>query len=147
MSETRAANGFSFAGSLDETLDKVWRLLGRGVADRHAAERHPTLANVGLDGAPQLRTVVLRSADRAAALLTVHTDNKSAKVAQLQADPRCALHVWNSKQKLQIRIKAEAALLTGASVADVWDRVPASSRTAFWKAASFSSASMSAIRP
>lgn len=131
MSETRTADGFSFAGSLDETLERVWRLLSRGVADRHAPERHPTLANVDLYGVPQLRTVVLRSADRAAALLTVHTDIMSAKIAQLQADPRCALHVWNGKQKQQMRMNATAELLTGSSVAEIWARVPAGSRTAY----------------
>ena len=55
------------------------RLL-RGVRDRRAPTRHPTLATVTPDGRPKARTVVLRAADKQAGILELHTDLHSAKV-------------------------------------------------------------------
>ncbi|MFP3387127.1 pyridoxamine 5'-phosphate oxidase family protein, partial [Tritonibacter sp. SIMBA_163] len=52
----------------------------RGVHDRHAPARHPTLATVSPAGMPQARTVVLRGADKQAATLTLYTDVHSDKV-------------------------------------------------------------------
>ncbi|MEO1703262.1 MAG: pyridoxamine 5'-phosphate oxidase family protein [Pseudomonadota bacterium] len=122
---------FDFSGSLDATWDMIWQLLVRGVADRYAPERHPTLATTGLDGSPQLRTVVLRAVDRAETRLDCHTDLRSAKISELETDPRCAIHIWNPKRKLQMRIGATAELQAGADVDDVWQRVPEVSRHAY----------------
>lgn len=109
----------------------AWTRLARGVADRHAAARHPTLATVRPDGAPDLRTAVLRAADPQAATLDIHTDLRSPKAAQIAADPRVALHVWDERARLQVRIAASAAILTGDDVAEQWSRVPAASRMSY----------------
>lgn len=118
-----------------ETLEglhaQAWHRLVRGVHDRHAPARHPTLATVGLDGWPQARTVVLRKADRASARLEIHTHLGSAKVAQLQALPRAALHVWDNASRLQMRLQANVTVSSGPEVADTWTRVPDRSRTAY----------------
>jgi len=103
-----------WARSMDGLLEQAWKRLGRGVADRRAAARHPTLATVDADGWPQARTVVLRGADRAASQLTVYTDRKAGKVAELLHTPRAAVHVWDQTAHLQIRAVAEAVIHTGA---------------------------------
>ena len=103
----------------------------RGVHDRHAAARHPTLATVSVSGLPQARTVVLRSADRANGTLDFHTDVNSAKVEELRANAGAALHVWDSRSRLQIRLAVNAAILTGPAVAADWARVPESSRISY----------------
>ncbi|MEL6436216.1 MAG: pyridoxamine 5'-phosphate oxidase family protein [Pseudomonadota bacterium] len=131
MSDPSLAAQFAFARSLDATLDTVWQALARGVGDRRAPERHPTLATVGTDDTPQMRTVVLRAADRTASTLDIHTDVQSRKVAELARQPRCMLHVWNPKLKLQMRIAADAKTLTGDAVAPIWSRVPDASRYAY----------------
>lgn len=120
-----------WARDLSELHAQVWTRLARGVHDRHAPARHPTLATIGTDGMPQARTVVLRATDRSAATLDLHTDLHSAKVAELRANPRASLHVWNPSPHLQVRIEAEVAILTGAAVADIWERVPEPSRMAY----------------
>ncbi|MEM1377278.1 MAG: pyridoxamine 5'-phosphate oxidase family protein [Pseudomonadota bacterium] len=122
---------FGFASSLPNTLETVWLLLARGVADRRAPERHPTLATIGIDHTPKVRTVVLRAADRASATLDIHTDLRSSKIAEIEANPSCGLHIWNPKQKLQMRLAAEANILTGEAVGTFWDRVPDGSRRAY----------------
>jgi hypothetical protein len=98
--------------TVSDLLDRVWRHLGRGAADRRHPARHPTLATLGPEG-PEARTLVLRSADRSAARLELHTDMASPKVAQIAAEPRVALHVWIPKDRLQIRIRAIASVAPG----------------------------------
>ncbi len=107
--------------SLPETLDRVWQMLGRGVADRRAAARHPVLATTGANGA-EARVVVLRGADRAAATLRAYADLRSAKVADLRADPRATLLVWDAGAHLQMRLRVTVHVSAG-SAAD-WARVP-----------------------
>ena len=72
---------------------EIWLRLVRGVHDRRAPARHPTLATVTPAGRPQARTVVLRSADKPAGTLDIHTDLRSAKVRDLQTTPFAAPHV------------------------------------------------------
>ncbi|MGY6548712.1 MAG: pyridoxamine 5'-phosphate oxidase family protein [Roseinatronobacter sp.] len=120
-----------WAQSLADLHAQVWTRLIRGVRDRRAPARHPTLATISPEGLPQARTVVLRAADKPRAMLDVHTDLGSAKIADLRACPHAALHVWDDSARLQIRLALDATILTGADVADAWARVPAPSRAAY----------------
>ncbi len=120
-----------WALGLDTLHAQVWTLLARGVADRHAAARHPTFATSSLTGWPEARTVVLRAADAGAATLDIHTDITSAKVAEVRQDPRTTLHIWDPAAHLQIRIKATATLRSGEDVADIWTRVPDPARQSY----------------
>ena len=120
-----------WATSLDGLHAQVWLRLVRGVADRRAPARHPTLATVSPDGWPEARTAVLRAADPVTATLDLHTDLRSAKVAALQAMPRAALHIWDQTAHLQIRLMADVTILTGDSVAATWAKVPETSRRAY----------------
>ena len=126
-----SADPHPWAAELASLHAQVWARLLRGVHDRHAPARHPTLATVTPAGMPQARTVVLRAADMAAGSLDIHTDLHSAKVAQVRATPFAALHIWDSAAHLQLRLEAEVAILTGAEVAHIWARVPAPSRLAY----------------
>ena len=51
-----------WAADLQELQAQVWTRLVRGVRDRRAPSRHPTLATVSPEGKPEARTVVLRCA-------------------------------------------------------------------------------------
>ncbi len=120
-----------WASRLESLHAEVWTRLIRGVHDRRAAARHPTLATVALDGSPQARTVVLRAADRASATLRVYTDAQSAKMDELQAHPHAALHVWDSGAHLQIRLAARVSVRTGDEVAGLWAQLPEAARLSF----------------
>jgi pyridoxamine 5'-phosphate oxidase len=109
----------------------AWQRLVRGVHDRHAPARHPTLATVSSDGLPATRTVVLRAADPSTGRLELHTNLYSAKIADLMATPVAALHVWDHGSRLQIRLEADVAIATGPEVAAAWARVPEHSRSAY----------------
>jgi len=120
-----------WARTLDTLHAQVWARLLRGVGDRHAPARHPTLATVDSDGQPQARTVVLRAADPAAGTLDLHTDLRSPKVTALRANPRAALHVWDASAHLQTRLTGTVAILSGEAVAAIWARVPDPSRQSY----------------
>ncbi len=117
-----------WAASLEGLRDQVWKRLLRGVNDRRAAGRHPTLATVDAGGMPQLRTVVLRAADRQAATLRVYSDCNAAKVAQLAAHPSAGIHIWDRDAHLQIRVMAKAEVMTGEPMAPLWEKIPEHAR-------------------
>ncbi len=120
---------------LDDVLADAWRRLSRGVADRRSPCRTPALASVGLDGRPQVRTVVLRAFDPARRVVTVHSDRRAAKIAALVAQPAVALHVWDAGAHIQLRLDGMAAVFTGPPARAAWDRLHAGSRAAYTVAA------------
>lgn len=108
----------AFADDLAEMLAHAWACLARGVADRRSAFHTLTVATIGGDGRPRLRSVVLRAAEPSAARLRFHTDARSDKVAELAADPRIALHGYDAGAKLQIRIEGRASIHGEDALAD-----------------------------
>ena len=111
--------------------DYAWTLILRGTVDHKSPARHPTFGTIGLQGMPELRTVVLRQADQKSASLEVHTDFKSAKVKELKSNPNVGIHIWFPKHKLQIRIKAISEIETGETVKEKWNKVPKGSRISY----------------
>lgn len=110
--------------TLDGLWGRMWQTLGRGVADAKHPARLPTFATVSPDGWPEARTVVLRSAERDAGVVTVQTDLTSSKIISLRKTPRAALHIWDRKQDLQIRLQAGVQIDSGAAVRAIWEKVP-----------------------
>jgi hypothetical protein len=99
-----------FYNDLDASLDHGLRMLGRGAKDRRAASHTFTVVTNGLDGTPQPRIVVNRGYDRAARSLRFHTDARSPKLVEIRADPRAAVHVYDARAKIQLRMQVHATL-------------------------------------
>lgn len=93
---------------------EAWSLaaLARAASQRGDPFRWPVLATTGTDGAPQARTVVLRRFDPQGRLLTVHTDLRAPKVAQLRAEPRACLVFLDAAARRQLRIHGRAEIVT-----------------------------------
>jgi general stress protein 26 len=113
--------------TLEELHDLAWSRLEAGVSDASAPARNLVLATVGPDG-PEARTLVLRGADREAGTLEMHGDAASAKVAQLRADPRAAVHLWDAGASLQVRLRGEVEVISGEEADAAWERVPEGAR-------------------
>lgn len=121
-----------FADDLNETLAEAFRLLARGVADRRSPFHTPTLATLASDGAPSLRTLVLRGFDAPTRTLRLHTDARSTKFAELQRDPRAALHGYDAGAHIQLRLTGEATLHSGDAEAEAaWARATPNSRLVY----------------
>ena len=113
------------------TWQRIWDTLGRGVADAKHPARRPTLATVSPQGLPEARTVVLRHADRTDATVSLHTDLFSDKIKSLRQTPHVALHVWDARQNLQIRLQAEVLIKSGPSTRALWDKIPEHAQQAY----------------
>jgi hypothetical protein len=107
-----------FRGDLAATLAEAWRLLSAGVTDRRSGFHLMTAATLGLDGRPRARMVVLRGCDPLASTLRFHTDARACKIAELEHDPRIALHSYDPTRKIQIRLEGVSRIHARDAVAD-----------------------------
>jgi hypothetical protein len=91
-----------------------------------------TVATVGDDGGPAARTVVLRGFDAARREFRFHSDIRSPKVAALRRRPAVALHWYDPRLRIQVRIAAVATIHHGDRVAaDAWSAAAAMSRACY----------------
>jgi pyridoxamine 5'-phosphate oxidase len=97
---------------------RAWELLSRAAVDRKSQMHTIQVATVGLDGSPKLRSVILRKVNADARTLIFHTDTRSAKVVELQKDPRIAFHAYDFPKRTQIRIEGVAKLHTSDPLAN-----------------------------
>ncbi|MGR8920092.1 MAG: pyridoxamine 5'-phosphate oxidase family protein [Gammaproteobacteria bacterium] len=107
-----------FYDDLALTLNAACRLLERGVSNRRLLAHTPTVATIGADGHPRVRTVVLRGCDRERRQLRFHTDRRSAKLAEIAAEPAVALHVYEPREKMQLRLAGRASVHLDDDAAD-----------------------------
>lgn len=123
-----------FYNDLDATLAQIWQRLGRGVADRRSAMHTVQLASIGLDGAPRVRTVVLRGVDRAARQLRVHTDRRSSKLAEIAERTQVEICAYDPQAKIQIRARGSAEPAAAAGADAAWAATRLGSRVC-WRTA------------
>ncbi len=117
---------------LEAVLAEAFALLAEGAEDPGSAWRNMTLATVDAALAPQARTVVLRGLDRAARVLEVHTDRRSAKFDQVQRHPRVALHGWDAARAVQLRANGIAVLhVADETSRAAWARLRPQSRATY----------------
>jgi len=108
----------AFANDLAAARDHAFALLAQGATNRRSVFHTPTLATIGADGAPSLRTLVLRGFDPATRTLRLHTDARAAKAAEILTNPRVALHAYDPAAQLQLRLTGHATLHRDDALAD-----------------------------
>ncbi|MBB5720597.1 pyridoxine/pyridoxamine 5'-phosphate oxidase [Loktanella ponticola] len=113
--------------TLNGTQDMVWDRLCTS-ADNNALV---ALGTISVDGLPEVRTVVLRHADRATRTLEIYTDLQSDKITSLRAHPNASILLWDDATSLQIRVQAKVAILSGPQVLDRWAAVPDHSKISY----------------
>lgn len=113
--------------SLDETLETIWTLLGRGVADRRHGFHWPVVCSVA-DGVAQGRVVVLRGRDPDSRTLWFHTDRRSAKVDQLEG---LSWVFYDARARRQVRVHGESTLADPPTTDREWSGLPATSRRTY----------------
>lgn len=117
--------------TLPDTWALCWDLLDEGANLARVPFHTPVLATVSAAG-PEVRTVVLRAADRDARTLTCHTDARSAKYQEIRGDRRVSWLFYDPARKLQVRIHALADVCNdGAPAEDRWARVRTGSRRCY----------------
>jgi hypothetical protein len=79
-----------------------------------------------------VRTVVLRGVEAAAGRLRVHTDRRSAKWAEIAAEPRVELHAYDARAKLQVRLRGRVLPQAEGPLADAaWTASAPGSRACY----------------
>lgn len=73
------------------------------------------MATSGLDGAPQVRTIVLRGSSAHAGTVSFVTDIRSQKIAEIRNDPRVSLLGYDNTAMVQIRMSGVAEIVTDAN--------------------------------
>ena len=109
--------------SLPEIETALWRELGQAATDKQHPWRTPVLATT--DGNfGDARTVVVREVNADEKRITVYTDQRSAKVAQLADHPIGTLVMWSPRLNWQLRCRVRVTLETsGLAVSSRWAQI------------------------
>jgi pyridoxamine 5'-phosphate oxidase len=102
----------------EELFEKVLSTLENAVVNRHDAFHTATLATVNLKGEPEARTVVFRRLLRQPLALCCHIDLRSPKADEIRNNPNVSWMFYGAAEKLQLRIRAAAALHTDDALAE-----------------------------
>jgi pyridoxamine 5'-phosphate oxidase len=126
------SGSFPLPEDLDAILTDIWTRWGRGAADRRSAFHTPVIGSVSHDGTPDQRVMVLRKADRGTATLRFHTDIRSTKARQIEAQNIVSVLGYDPGAKVQIRANGSAALIQSGALADAaWAATSPSGRRSY----------------
>jgi len=121
--------------NLDEALDYAFAMLAAGVKDRRSGFHTPAVATVNAQGAPAVRTVVLRRFEPAERMIAFHTDMRTRKPKEIAANAHIGVHFYDAGRKLQLRADCIARLEHGTDLARAaWDASRAMSRACYAQA-------------
>jgi len=108
----------------ENLVTRVWQELTRATKDRHHDWRTPAFASIGMDGNPQVRTIVLRQANQTLWTLDAYTDARSAKCQELIKYDRVQLVFWSTRLRWQLRVSVNASVhVDGDLVETAWARM------------------------
>lgn len=99
------------ARMLDDLFQRIWAQLAIPVGPMRNPYRLMQLSTLDEQGWPASRTVVLRDVDASAGTLYFYADRRSAKCAQMTADPRVALTALSPCGLTQVRMEGLASLV------------------------------------
>jgi len=105
--------------------EQLWHYLGKIAQDSGHPARVISLASVDQQGAAQVRSVILREVEPWS--LSVYTDSRSPKVAQLRQDPRAEILIWDPDPRWQLRFSAQAEVVLGPETDRLWQRIKGTS--------------------
>jgi pyridoxamine 5'-phosphate oxidase len=117
---------------LEELLQSAWQALASGVADAAHGWHQAAISSLAADGGPDLRTVVVRSADPEERTIGFHTDARSDKIERLASDPRVGVLLYDRALRIQLRATGVASVHRDDALADAaWGRSSLSSRRCY----------------
>lgn len=102
----------------ENLVARVWQELIRATKDRHHAWKRPAFASIGLDGNPQVRTIVLRHANQNLSTLYAYTDLRSPKCQEIFNCNRAQLVFWSERLRWQLRVSVEASIHSHGDLVD-----------------------------
>ncbi len=126
---------FKGAIVIEPNLDRVWAALMTGAQPGRTPFTVLQLATSGLDGAPRVRGVILRSVDAEQGAVSFFTDLRSAKVEEIRHEPRVSLIGYDPDFGFHIRLEGKANIYTeGPDKAAPWAACRSHTRPLFRRA-------------
>jgi len=117
---------------IEANLDRVWAALMTGAQPGRTPFTVLQLATSGLDGAPKVRSVILRGADAERGAVSFFTDVRSAKIEEIRHEPRVSLVGYDEEAGFQIRLEGKATIDTeGPEKAAAWAACRSHTRALF----------------
>ncbi len=118
------ASKIQFQYPPENLIARIWQELTRATKDRHHNWRTPAVASIGLDGSPQVRTIVLRHANQTLWTLDAYTDSRSPKYQELKKNGRAQVVFWSARLSWQLRVSVIASVHDeGDMVKAAWARM------------------------
>jgi pyridoxamine 5'-phosphate oxidase len=114
------AESAHFYNDLSLTLKEIQRILQDGAMNRHAAAHHPIVATLNQEGQPNQRVMILRECNWPLAHLRFHTDLRSNKIAEINANKSASVLVYDEPAKSQIRLSGKLNLGTETVTEAAW---------------------------
>lgn len=117
--------------SLTDVLVSAVSLLAAAASDPAHPARKLVLASIS-DGHPRARTLILRAFDGDTRTIRLHTDARSGKCAELDANPGVAVHFYDPDADIQVLLKGVATVHRSDRYADAaWAGSTPASRRAY----------------
>lgn len=110
--------------TLDGLIARIWQQLVRAKHDRKSDWRWMNAATVTADGRPKVRTVVLRDVWVDDQTVVFHTDRRSQKMLELDANAQTALHFHDRRAGEQLRMEGRARCSSETVRAAAWHTLP-----------------------
>jgi pyridoxamine 5'-phosphate oxidase len=110
-----------FYNDLSLTLKEIQRVIEEGVTNRRAASHHPIIANIDTSGRPSQRVMILRECNWVSSALRFHSDLRSDKISQIEANADASVLMYDEAAKIQIRLTGKLRLGSEASAQAAWE--------------------------
>lgn len=102
---------------LDGIYDEIWSTLQRAVENATHGWHLPVVGTESA-GRANMRIVVLRAADPLQGTLAFHTDRRSEKIAQIEANPHVSWNFYDQSMRVQVQIDTTAQVHSDDALAD-----------------------------
>jgi len=115
------------------SIQTTWReMLLSAVSERTHPFKKPVLTTIGLEGEPKARIIILRDLDLEERSIRLHTDARSAKIAQIGRNPNVILAFYDPAHEIQVQVSGNATVHKADAYADAaWTGAPPPSRRAY----------------
>lgn len=118
--------------NLNELEALAWKKLVTGAVKKKNGFRTMCVATIVTNEAPAVRMVVNRKVNEVQKIIYFHTDNRSRKFRDLLNDNRLSLLFYDSRQHIQIAVKAKVQWHTNDAVAqERWRATSAKARLSY----------------
>lgn len=97
-----------FYDDLDLSLAEAERLIAEGASNRNSPAHCPVVATIDANARPTQRVMILRELDWQARLLRFHTDIRTEKARELEANSDTSILFYHPHAKIQLRLQGSA---------------------------------------